>query len=344
MNRTRSQSASPGVLALAATVAAFLALAPPAGAQDNESPDPFDVAAAAYDSAQTNEAKLQVVRDFLADYPEHPDVPTVVRVGARLLSDEMHDHAAAVALAERQLEQTRDPELVRSIQEILIDLFARPAYADRLEKLVGEIYDPAKMSFSEHLNVIQAAAGAEAWRLVDEHCAAAQPLANAETFVADYPDREFTAEYAAEAGRNREGLLDTFVGWSAANRGDTEFAVRMYKQAAKDLRHSFLGLPTNDLYRYWGETLVMAGEIDEGLRKLTLAAIWGNDETAAETARSVFAEDRAGQDFDAYLWRTRLESARSMVDFSAKDYDGDLHAYEDARGRKATLLAFWFPT
>ena len=122
--------------------------------------------------------------------------------------------------------------------------------------------------------------------------AAARPKANAATFRADYPDREFSAEEVAESARNREGLILTFAGWSRANRGDTDAAVASFREAEAKLRKGYLGVPGNDLYRFWGQTLIMAGEQEEGLEKLTLAALYGNDDDVTNWDSVLIPYDR----------------------------------------------------
>ena len=249
-----------------------------------------------------------------------------------------------MALAEEQLKVSTEPAAVSAIQGVLVGLYSNPVYAFKLETLVGEIYDPATMKFTEYLNVLEAAASAEAWSLMDEQCEVALKKANAETFAADYPDREFSDEETATAGRNREGMILTYVGWSTANQGDARKAVGHYKKAESKLRPSFAGVPTNELYRYWGQTLLMRDDAEEGLGKLTLAAIYGGDDEADEIARKIFADTRPSETYDDYTWNLRREYGPEMVDFSATDYQDATRTFHELKGRKATLVAFWFPT
>ena len=306
--------------------------------------DPFEATKAQFMAAEDFDAKMAITKMFLADYPNHEHVADVIEVSADLFIDQRNDRPAAVALAENQLKVSTDPAVVSAIQGVLIGLYSNPAYAFKLETLVGEIYDPATMRFTEHLDVLEAAAAANAWPLVDAQCKAALEKANAETFAADYPDREFSDEETATAGRNREGMILTYVGWSMANQGDTRKAMGKYKKAESSLRPSFAGVPTNELYRFWGQTLLMRDDAEEGLEKLTLAAIYGGDDQADEIARKRFAATRPGDTYDDYTWNLRREYGPEMVDFSATDYQDATRTFGELKGRKATLVAFWFPT
>jgi hypothetical protein len=314
----------------------------PSLAQDTA--DPFEQAKADYIAADGFDARLAIVRDFLADHPDHERVPEVLRVGRDLYLDERDDRPAAVAMAEQQLAVSSDPEVRAGIRDVLLDLYGAPAYAYKLQKLLDEHYDAEAMSFVEHLDVLEAASNARAWELVDAHVAAAEPLASAETFRADYPDREFSDEEVDASARNREGLLLTFAGWSRANQDDRGKALRLYDEADEKLRKGYLGVPGNDLYRYWGETLLMEDETDAGLEKLTLAAIYANDDQAEAILREHWAKHRPGQDYEAFAWSVRQDHAPTMSDFTATDYQGTEHSFAQLKGDEATLLAFWFPT
>jgi hypothetical protein len=330
-------------LTLMVLVVLFLAGRPGARAQTED--EALKAAETAYLAAETDEARLAVVRDFLVEHADHPDVAMVVEVGVRLLVDEMDDTPGAVALVENQLPSIEDPETLAAVKEMLLPLYGSPAYADKLADLVADIYAPEAMTYVDHLEVIRAAAGAEAWTMVDAHIAAAEPLATAEAFRAAYPESDYSPEEVVEAGRNRQGLLRTFAGWSAANRGDAAKA-RVDFAAAEDLvRKSYFGLPDNELYRFWGLTVIREGEADKGLEMLALAAIYGNDQDAADAALAAFtARGGPAAKFEDFLWRVALEKGPVIDDFTAVDYQDAPRTFSGVRGEKGTLLAFWFPT
>ncbi len=317
-------------------------LAVPVVAQD--AADPFEQAREAFMAAEGFDARMAILKEFLSEHPNHAEAPDVLQAGADLYIEDRDDRPAAVALAEHQLTVTTDAEIVGAVRGVLLGLYAHPVYAFKLETLVTEHYDPATMTYGQHLNVLEAAAAAESWSLVDAQFKAAMPKANAETFAADYPDRDFSAEEIEVAGRNREGLIVTFAGWSQANQGDAGKAIKMYKQADEMLRKSYLGVPTNDLYRFWGQTLLMQGKSEEGFEKLTLAALYGGDDEADAIARKGYAEFRPGESFDDFAWTVRTKHAPEMTDFSAGNYQGTVQSFHELKGEKATLVAFWFPT
>lgn len=338
------QSTLRGVLVLACLLGCVAWSGPPAAAQE-EAPDPFEALREAYGELETPAEKLALLKTFMLEYPQHERVGAVMDGATGILVGDMDDRDGAVALVLGHMPQVDDAELKGELQDILMGLYSHPLYAAKLTTLVGERYDVADMSFGDHLAVIEAGVAAEAWGLVDEHCSAAKPLANAETFGADYPDRDFSDDYIEEAGRNRQGMLLTFTGWSAANQGDLKRAEKDFESAEKMVRKSFFGLPDNKLYRYRGQTLVKMGDKDRGLELLSLAGIYGMDHEALTIAEETFADmGRNPAVFDDYLWKIRTGHAPKMANFTANDYQDADHEFKDLIGEKATLLAFWFPT
>lgn len=327
---------------------AFALLAAPAVAVDPTGPpdadDPMVAFEAAHDATETDAQRVALIKDFLAEHPHHPDAIMLLDYGAGLMSVTGEGADAAVAMVRAHRALLEDPAHQAKVDGILMDLFGDPGYREDLKVLVAELYDPAGMSYVDHLDVIRAYVGAEAWDEVDAHATAAMPLATPAAFRAAYPDRGFSDEYIEGAGRNRIGLLKTYTGWAAANRGDRAAAFADFAAAEPLVRETFFGLPDNKLFRYWGQTLVDDGRLDEGLKKLSLAAVFGHDDEADHLARAAFDARYKVGDFDDYLWNLRLKNAPDMPGFVAYNYHDVKVSWEDVRGEKATLLAFWFPT
>jgi tetratricopeptide (TPR) repeat protein len=312
--------------------------------EPTEPTDPFDAARAAFMATDDPAARLQIVRTFLADHPDHARVPEVIQAGADLSASQHGDHATGIALAERQLAVSTDPDVLAGIRMVLVRLCNEPAFSTRLTALVAEHLDAGASSFTEQLTVLESAAGAQAWTLVDTWAAAARQNASGEQFAADYPDREDTPEELAAAGRNRQGLVDTYRGWSLANQGELDQALEHLARADRNLRSTFTGVPSGELYRYWGQALLMAGQEAEGLEKLVLAAAFDADAAADAIARRHHALLHPGESYDDFAWNVRRDHAPRIADFSVTDYEGQTRRFAELRGREVTLLAFWFPT
>ena len=128
-----------GLLLLTVVLGAMALLGPPPVAAQAED-DAFAAARAAYMAAETDEARLAVVKAFLADHPDRPEVGEVLGIGTYLLSEQMGDDAGAIALVENQLPLIQDAEVKTQAQGVLLDLYSKPEYAARLKVLVAGMY------------------------------------------------------------------------------------------------------------------------------------------------------------------------------------------------------------
>ena len=142
--------------ALGLVLFCFAAL--PLAAQD--AADPFDLAKAAFMAAEGVDDRVAIVKEFLADHPNDAAVGEVLQAGADMYVQALDDRPAAVGMAENQLDVTTDPDGRAAIREVLMGLYAMPAYSFKLETLVKDHYDSSTMTYGKHLDVLEAAAGA----------------------------------------------------------------------------------------------------------------------------------------------------------------------------------------
>lgn len=316
-------------------------LAAPLRAADDEV---FAAVRTAFEAATTAAARLEVVKNFLDEYPDHPQLDEAVEAGTELLVGPLDDPAGAVDLAEKALERSGNPEVQQGIRAQLLKLYGAPEYQAKLQRLIAEMYDVDAMSYVDHLGVVRAATKAEDWPLVQRHVQAASHLASPEAFRADYPDRDFAPDEVAAAVLNRQGLLRTHEGWAFANQGDQARALDLFAIADGLVRRSYLGLPENALYEFWGRTLLMAGQDQLGIEKLALAGIFGRDEESYELARTAYEAVLYKKSWDDYVWELRRTHGARVDTFTALDYTDTPQTFAQLRGERATLLAFWFPT
>ena len=307
-------------------------------------PDPLDATREAFMAAETPEGRLEVVRTFLAEHPDHPEVPTVAGAGADVLTYQLDDRAGAIALLEEQIARSDQAVAQQRMRMRLISAYGTPDHAEELAALTAGPVDVSALPFGDQLTVLEAAEAAEAWDLLARAADLALANATATQFAADFPDREFTGEEINARGANRRGLVLTYHGRAQARRGDLAGAMTSFAAADAQLQKGFLGVPDNALYRYWGQALVAAGETEAGVRKLAVAAAFASDEQAHDLAREHYQDLGRDEDFADYLWTIRRAEGPLVPGFAARDYDGQTRQFADVRGEKASRVAFWFPT
>lgn len=298
----------------------------------------------AYSEAESAAEKLILVQNYLAKYPDTEYTPRVLGAANYLLREEMDDHAGAVAYTKEILAQVEDPETLGAVRLALVGLYDSPPYAKQLKAIAIEMTEAGQQSFSDYLSLIRSATGTEDWGLIQELCQTAQPLANAKTFQADFPDQDFTEGDIQKAGQNRKGILGTYNGWALAHSGHTDEALRTFAESEGLVRFTYLGVPENDLYLYWGQTLLENQDYDAALMGLSKAAIWGYSEDAMVAARQAYAAKNGSENgFDEYLWKVRQAHAKTIDNFTLPNYQDQKQSLSDLKG-KVTLVTFWFPT
>jgi hypothetical protein len=169
-------------------------------------------------------------------------------------------------------------------------------------------------------------------------------MANAETFKADYPDASYSEAYIQISGKNRQALLLTFKGWAKANAGQVESALADFALADGLVRRTYLGQPENELYLYWGKTLLAQGNAKGAADKLAPAALFGGQKEALDPLKQAYLATGGNESgFEDFIWKQRKLLAKTADDFTLEDYEGQPRRFADLRG-KATLLNFWSPT
>jgi len=298
----------------------------------------------AYSTAASAAEKLTLVQNYLVRFPESERTARVLSAATYLLSEEMNDHAGAIAYTKEILTKVEDPEITGAVRLVLVDLYDSPAYAKELKTLAVVMAEAGQQSFSDYLSLIRAATGAEVWTMVQELCQTAQPLANAKTYQADFPDRDFTEDDIQQAGKNRQGLLGTYKGWALAHGGHPDEALRTFAESEGLVRFSYLGVPENNLYLYWGQTLLENQAYDAALLSLSKAAVWGYSKDAMAAARKAYTAKNGHENgFDEYIWSVRQKHAKTIDDFTLLNYQDQKQPLSDLKG-KVTLVTFWFPT
>lgn len=297
-----------------------------------------------YQAVETVDEKLLIVKEFLKEHPESKYTGDVLNRTVNIMVWELDDSDGAIAYALEIRSKVKDPEILVAVDKQLLNLYGNAKRIDDVRDLATRLEEQGSLIYTDHLAVIEYAIDSEAWDLVLDHCAFAEPFANAETFRADYPNEDYSDEEIEIAGRNRVGLLLTYDGWAKVNTGEVDDGLSEFAEAEGLLRRSYFGFPANELYHYWGTALLDDGDARGAIDKLASAALFGGQEEAMEPLKQAYlATGGSESGFDEFVWAQRLKLAKTVDDFTLSDYDGQPRSFAELRG-KVTLLNFWHPT
>jgi tetratricopeptide (TPR) repeat protein len=325
---------------LVAAVLFFVSV--PAFAAEEGVDDAVKTLSAALSESQSDSASVELLKDFLVDYPDTKYTPAVLSAIAYYQGESMGDRDGAISFVRKHIDVLQDADHIRASKVVLAELYDKPEDRARLEPLARELVEAGGLSFNQYSSLITTALGAEDWKLALDVISPALATASPESVRADYPGTP--DERVEERSRGRMVDLDVYKGWALANTGDAAQAFELFKSAQDRSDFDYFGLPDGMLYVYWGKALQQEGDLDAALAKLLPMALWGGSNSAVEAVKAIY-ESRGGDpaDFEDYLFKERLATAKTMDSFSAADYNDNLQRSKDLMG-KVTLVAFWFPT
>lgn len=300
----------------------------------------------AWSELETAEEKTRLAEGYLAEFPNTEHSGLLARRVVYYRGHEMEDPQGAFDAIYAAFDQIEGPEQRFVAGMSLFDLADSVEVPLDLAEVAGALESVRPLTYDEHQWVYETAINLEEWEHADQHAHAAFQLATAENFRAEYPDREFTDEKVASMVRYRKGQSLAYEAWALYNQGDTELAFTRFAEADAIGSETYVGVPNNPLYSFWGRAALAEGDIDTAVELLGTQTLFGQGGSSSEPyLREAYAA-RNGSDegFDEFLWATRNELAKTVDDFTLLDYEGNPVSLSDISVDKVTLLAFWFPT
>jgi len=294
-------------------------------------------------AAEDAQERLNLCQEFLKKYPDTTYTPTIVAAAkAQLAALDRSDEF--VPLVKGLLARIEDPERQQRIRLLLAEAYGEAGATRELAGLAKKIVSGEKVTFNTYLPLIRSMVEAGMWPGVLDYAGQAEPLATAEAYAREFPDRKYSQEQLQEFARNRQGLLLTYAGWAKANTGQAETALRDFRKAEPLVNKHYLGYSADELDLYWGKTLLQQGQAAAALDRLASKAIFGSDEAAREACKAAYVKKTgAAEGFETFLEKQRPAIARTLDNLAFETYDGRKIELGDFKG-KVLLLAFWFPT
>ncbi len=315
------------------------------GAQPQQSAeDAYSEFRKAIREIETPEEKTALCEDFLTRFPESEHTGSLAGAVAYYRGEAMEDPAGVVEYLDGLLAKIEDPDMRFGVQLAQFPSSHKTGQATDLGGIVTDLETHRALTFSEHLDVSEVAATHELWSLAEAQAAGASTVATAEAFRSDYPDTDLSDEEIAAKADNRSVMAATNHGWALAHLDRETEALEVFETAAPLSQSNYLGVPSTELFAYWGRTALAQGDAERALELLGPTAVLGDNDEALEAYRNAYIsvhEDEAG--FEDFLWSARQDLAKVVDDFELPDYEGILRKLGDTRGN-VVFLSFWFPT
>ena len=300
----------------------------------------------AWSEAETSEAKTKLAEDYLARFPDTEYSGSMAGAIVYYRGNDLEDPEGAYEIVSAALEQIEDPEQRFGVSMELLGLSDSVHVPLDIAQVAIDLGAVRPLTYNEDMSVVETAADLEEWTVADEHALGALELATPETYLADYPDREFTDEEVASRVARRKALALAYDGWALYNLGDPELAFERFEAANEANSLTYLGVPDTPLYEFWGRAALGESQFDRAIELLGAETLFGEDGSGAEPylREAYAAKNGSDEGFDEFLWATRSELATQVDDFELADYEGNSVSLSGVGDGKVMLLAFWFPT
>jgi len=290
--------------------------------------------------------RLALTKEFLAEYPDTKYTARLIMHVFYYQAERLEDTTGAVAYAEELREKVKTPEFVTAYEKSLGEIYGEAGMLDEMITIADKLEAAGELNFEDYWGIVQIATANDEWNMVRKYCGKARPMANAQAYRSDYPERDLTDEEVEKGGANRAAMISGRDAWALANLGQVLEALTGFTEAGKSIGRSYVGVLDEDIGLHWAKTLLMAGDYAGAIEKFAPEALIMRNEDALAGMKEAYAKKNGGGDrdgFDDYLQKLHVKIAPKVKDFALPTYDGKRVKYADARG-EVTLLAFWFPT
>jgi len=299
----------------------------------------------AYGKAQKSDEKIKIFKDFLALYPDSDHTPDILDTLYYYMVDEGGDAEGFLTYMKILEPRVHASTSKTMIQVLKISSLGRLERCGDIETLAGKLAKDAGLSYDELIRVAHACQSCDQWNYVLSNVEAALNFATPEAFQKDYPDYDFTPERLERYAGRRKAESLALKGWAQFHLNKFNDALNTFQKAGEVETFSLVGVGENPLNVYRGRTLLAMGRVEEARESVIPDAVFAGDKAALDVLREIYEREPAPADtFDQYVENLREERAPLASDFSLSGYDGASRDFQELRGKKATLLTFWFPT
>jgi tetratricopeptide (TPR) repeat protein len=287
--------------------------------------------------------KLGLATEFLDRHPGSPHTVQLVNAVTRdCFGSAVKDAQGAVEFAQSRFAGLTDESQIALARRTLLRLYGKAGMGDAIAGVADELGSEA--SLSDRTEVVEAAAAAEVWGLVEAESQKALDLLTPEYLRGRSGSEDLDDAQVDFELRMRRSDLHRYLGEARFRQGAVSEALKEYESADQNEIRNFIGLGFTPLDELWGAALLAAGEGEKAMEVLERPALIGRNENAQALYRKAYvASGRPEGEFDRFCGDRRLEVAPVIPGFEARDYSGQKVAYDSVKG-EVTLLAFWFPT
>jgi tetratricopeptide (TPR) repeat protein len=295
--------------------------------------------------ADTPQAEVAGVKEFLDKYPDTEYAPEILDSGVYLLTDVLDDPESAYRLVSAVMQNVKDPENRRKVEIEYVRVLGKTGRAAELKTVTAGLESGGALDYDGHETVAEAAADGRVWDLALAQVNQALDLATPEALQAENPNRELPEDRIRLYVERRKAASYALKGWALVNLDQPDEGIRNFQKAYEFTNFNYIGVPDSSLLRYWARTSIRQKKYDEAMQMLVPEAVLWGDREAGAIFQEAYVLKNGGTDGLADTMETlRLQNAKVYENFTLPTFQGEKQTFSDLQNGKVTLLTFWFPT
>lgn len=313
-------------------------------AQDMEIPEDLIKQSQKYIAARTPEEKAALCEEAMLKYYNIPmAMQELIYLYVDHKADELNKPDEALEFLNGKFRKLELPlETVARLDNAIVRIHGRPGHAERLAEHVARFAKERRLSTADRINIIEAAAEAGAWDLLDRHTRILEALAEPAAVKSEYSDRNMSDERAKQIADRRKALVLTAQGWSLTYSGNSSEALEKYDEAASLVEKDYFGIPRDDINLFRGRTLALMGRYNDAADVLAPMYLYRKNLKAEKELKKIHEVHGVGS-FQTWLVALGKKTAPVFDGFTLKNYSDSEQKFEQIRG-KATVVSFWSTT
>ena len=295
------------------------------------------------DAVDSIEEKLAALTDFLEKFPQSHRTDNAVNVIFYFQGERMGDLDGAIDYVRGLRAKLTDPEVAYGVDLELLKAYARSGESEAFAELAEALKANQERIFDHSRAIAQAALELGQWQIALDYVDDGERYYNEESVLRENPDYDFGPGEVTETLNNRVGRFLFFRARAEVGLGQLDDALAHFTEAEDYIARNYADIPSYNLYAFWGEALLDAGDFDGAIEKLAPEAlIMGNEAAMGGLLKAYTGKHGGGEGFDDFLRAEHPRYARLMDDFELPDYDGQRRSFAELKG-EVTVITFWSP-
>ena len=288
------------------------------------------------DSSKNKEEKATIIKNFLNKFPETNYTSTL---SLKLL--EYEKPFEFENFINGLIQRIKSKDIKEDLKFSLMELYKKTKEKDKIKNVFNSFEKPLKYyHYSETIkSLVEIGEFEESLKFIEE----ALQFCSMETIEKEL--EKLTEERKLRIYNRRNFEIEYLKGKIYYGLNDFEDSKNGFEKAKTFLKPSFVGTYIDNFNYYYSLLLNKIGKKEEAISAIIPDVLFEKNEKNYEFFEELYSEIYGSKEgIEDFLNKKKEELSPNYIDFSLKDYNGNLYNFSELAKDKVVLLTFWFPT